>query len=425
MRESYSDLGEFLDDVHQTISVKQMVMDMGIFTPSDFRGQKVCCCFHKEKTPSMQLGQAFFKCYGCGAGGDAVKFVQMYRNTGFLEAVREIAALYNVDISKMNIHFDSKLDDLKKEWNGYLSDAERAPECFKHYQRMFFPQEIGFDRKLGFVVMPFTSRSGAILGFTKRRVDELHHKDESGRWDKPKWMHSLLSDSLIAQCHNVFNLSNAAAPMRLERKAIVCEGPKDAIAWRRAGIEWVVGSCGTGNAANIWDSILPVDEVYLSMDGDKAGKKSAVANVVEISDRQPLSGIFVIEMPDGEDPYDVVIGDDGVGKLLNMLDNAISGIDFVCKHGEPFMVLKMYERVPEHEKMKVMKAICKNKGYGPTEAESWLSSIKPDEDQNDGKQELNEREELLKIVRGEPSTMNVDVNKAVRILKMKYNMKEV
>ena len=53
---------------------------------------KGLCPFHGEKTPSFHVyDKGFFKCYGCGVGGDVIKFVELYDKVAFPEAVRQLA----------------------------------------------------------------------------------------------------------------------------------------------------------------------------------------------------------------------------------------------------------------------------------------------------------------------------------------------
>lgn len=425
MRGSYDDIQTFLDDIHEYMSVKQLALDLGLVQKSDFRGQKVCCLFHREKTPSMQLASKFFKCYGCGVGGDAVKLVQLAFNTGFLEAVQKIAQTYSIDISGMRIHFDHKLDELRAEWERFLLDMESAPEAAKMMKSVFFPQEIGYDKKIRYVVMPFTSRSGSILGFTKRRVDELHDRDQdTGKFDSPKWVHSNMADTLISQCNNVFNLHDAASAVRMTGEVVVCEGPKDTIAWRRAGVPNVVGSCGTSNSVNIWDSILPAQKIFLSMDGDGAGKHSVGVNVIYLSEKVRLDGVFVIKMPDGMDPYDVVT-QCGAEALRELKERAVPAVQWMVESSEPQQVLGLYLSCPEWYRMTVLKEICKIKCFSLSETESWLRSLHKESSmkkQEESDEQMDEKSELLKLVNGQKSSLNMDVNKAIRVLKMRYGV---
>ena len=53
---------------------------------------KACCPFHEEKTPSFVVNEShqFFKCFGCGASGDVIKFIEMYDNCNFKEALAKL-----------------------------------------------------------------------------------------------------------------------------------------------------------------------------------------------------------------------------------------------------------------------------------------------------------------------------------------------
>lgn len=63
---------------------------------------KACCPFHDEKTPSFVVKQNatenFYKCFGCGAGGDAITFVQKYKNLNFVDACKVVAEIGNITI---------------------------------------------------------------------------------------------------------------------------------------------------------------------------------------------------------------------------------------------------------------------------------------------------------------------------------------
>ena len=424
LREKYDDLSQFIEDIHECVSVKQLALDMGVYTKDDFRGQMVCCCFHEEKTPSMQLTDHFFRCYACGVKGDAITFVQQYCNTGFVEAVRKIAESTGVDISGVKMKFDGKMSELTEEWNGYLMAMESAPEAAKAMQRDFFPQELGYDRREGYVVLPLTSKTGAVLGFTKRRVDALFKKDGKHFYTKdgknaPKWKHSTLRDSLIDQCHNLFNLHNAAPVIRKTGRVVMNEGPKDVIAWRRVGVEYAVGVCGTSNSNNVWDSVLPVETIFLSYDGDEAGVKTALSSTVYLASQHDINHVFVLRMPEGKDPYDVMT-EQGNQALLDILASPVPAAQFVCKFGSLETIADLYEAAPEHHKITVLSALCKAKRFSPSEAEAYLqsASVKPLKK----KSEMGEKEQLIAAVRGEGDG-SIRPDKAERVLRMKYGVK--
>ena len=60
MKQKYDDIGTFLDDAHEFLSVKELTVNLGIFTHDDIKNSLVQCCFHDDDTPSLQLGQAQF-----------------------------------------------------------------------------------------------------------------------------------------------------------------------------------------------------------------------------------------------------------------------------------------------------------------------------------------------------------------------------
>ena len=74
-----------------------------------------CCPFHHEKTPSFAVNEAeqFYHCFGCGASGDVVKFVQEIESTDFMGAVRILAARANMNVPESN--FDTEEALLKKK----------------------------------------------------------------------------------------------------------------------------------------------------------------------------------------------------------------------------------------------------------------------------------------------------------------------
>ena len=59
-----------------------------------------CCPFHNEKTPSFYVSpsKGIYKCFGCGKAGTAVGFVMEYEHLSYVEALKHLAAKYNIPI---------------------------------------------------------------------------------------------------------------------------------------------------------------------------------------------------------------------------------------------------------------------------------------------------------------------------------------
>jgi len=87
----------FIDDLRLQANILQIVQD---FVPLKKAGAnyKGLCPFHSEKTPSFQVNpdKGFFHCFGCGAGGDVFKFLELHEKIGFQDAVKMLAQRFGV-----------------------------------------------------------------------------------------------------------------------------------------------------------------------------------------------------------------------------------------------------------------------------------------------------------------------------------------
>ena len=92
---------------------------------------KGLCPFHGEKTPSFHVNddKGFFKCFGCGVGGDVIKFVELYDKVTFPEAVRQLAARVGLPVPEPE---DSKQDaDDQRDRESLLKAHEVAAAWFR------------------------------------------------------------------------------------------------------------------------------------------------------------------------------------------------------------------------------------------------------------------------------------------------------
>src|SRR4026209_1530689 len=82
----------FIDDLKSHADIVQVIQERVPLRRSGTTW-KGLCPFHGEKTPSFHVyDKGFVKCYGCGVGGDVIKFVELYDKVAFPEAVRQLAA---------------------------------------------------------------------------------------------------------------------------------------------------------------------------------------------------------------------------------------------------------------------------------------------------------------------------------------------
>ena len=88
---------QFIDDLRLQANIVQVVQD---YVPLKRAGAtyKGLCPFHSEKTPSFHVNpeKGFFHCFGCGAGGDVFKFLELHEKVDFPEAVKLLAQKFGV-----------------------------------------------------------------------------------------------------------------------------------------------------------------------------------------------------------------------------------------------------------------------------------------------------------------------------------------
>ena len=93
-----------------------------------------CCPFHNEKTPSFVVSpvKGFYHCYGCGVGGDAIKFLMEYEKISFVESVEKIAAIMGFTLER-----DKKK---KKKPQSLILD-----EMMRFYQKCLLSHQASLD----------------------------------------------------------------------------------------------------------------------------------------------------------------------------------------------------------------------------------------------------------------------------------------
>jgi len=84
-----------MDQVEEVLAKTDIVELIGEYVQLKRAGRnfKALCPFHSEKTPSFIVSpeRQIFKCFGCGIGGNAIKFLMEYEKMEFGEALRFLA----------------------------------------------------------------------------------------------------------------------------------------------------------------------------------------------------------------------------------------------------------------------------------------------------------------------------------------------
>ena len=83
------------ETIQQVIAASDIVAVISSHFPLKRAGTnfRALCPFHNERTPSFMVNPArnSFHCFGCGAGGGVIKFVELYEHVSFPDAVRRLA----------------------------------------------------------------------------------------------------------------------------------------------------------------------------------------------------------------------------------------------------------------------------------------------------------------------------------------------
>ena len=293
------------------------------------------CPFHPDRTPSFFVSPSkqIFKCFGCGVGGDAIKFVAIYEGISYLEAAIQLAKRYGKTLSiekiskqekilialdrasdfyQENLYKNSeaveylksrKIDGkvLRKFGVGYSPSGEKLAQFLKKeglledYLKTKNLIQVGknsykdlFQKR---VVIPVKSPSGRVIGFGGRRIRE----DNS-----PKYVNSPDSD-VFKKGKNLFGLYETKDYIKEEGFAILVEGYFDLLKLFSEGIRNVVAPLGTA-FTNEQAQLLSkyTKRVFILYDGDEAGRKSA-ERVIPFLLQNGLE-VYPVYLPEGYDP---------------------------------------------------------------------------------------------------------------------------
>ncbi|HUJ49501.1 MAG TPA: DNA primase [Bryobacteraceae bacterium] len=306
------------------------------------------CPFHNEKTPSfsVHMSHQFFKCFGCGVGGDVIKFVMEMERISFMEALKLLAERNGIAMPKreysdpesklrgalMEMHETAAAAFQKNlaassgvEARNYLSGRGVSPEQITEFglglsdasgqqvirmlEPRFAPEQLEvsglvmkrqdgsgfFDRFRGRLMFPIHNESGKIIGFGGRAL-------RSG--DEPKYLNSP-ETALYHKSHVLYNLHRAKDAVRKADYAVLVEGYMDVIGVYSAGVRNVVASCGTA-LTNTQVRALKKHSgrIVVNFDPDAAGANAAERSIQMLLDEG--FQVRVLELEGDLDPDEYV-----------------------------------------------------------------------------------------------------------------------
>jgi len=329
------------------------------------------CPFHSEKSPSFMVSpkKQIYNCFGCHKGGNSIKFLMDYSNLSFLDAVRELAREYGVDLPVQ----DEKANEEQKRYEEYYNLTKATIRFFaeqliqnpdhkhileyirnrkindasiKNFSLGYAPgvrgKLIEFYKKGGFdlkkaIELGFLGESEGKLyeRFAGRLIFPIfsHHGREIGaggrilekRTDTGKYINSPESP-IYNKSRVLYGLSHSKDEIRRLDQVIVVEGYLDVISLFQNGIKNIAAVSGTAltdEQVKLLSSYTK--NIYLLFDSDPAGYKAAMRSI-EVVLRHNLN-LMIMSLPEGEDP-DSFVHKHGAKEFLEFVKNAKEFIDY-------------------------------------------------------------------------------------------------
>ena len=349
----------FIDDLKDRADLVRIIEP---YAPLKKKGANwmACCPFHQEKTPSFSVNpqKGFYKCFGCGKGGNAFTFLMEMEGLNFPEAIQRVAEMTGVPLpepiddrqyaqnkqrKEERKHLSEQVIELNKIalefWETELRSKDKKAKAAREYleqrgisediQRQFHIgfspdtwdsllnhlKEKGADEKLieqsglvsvneekdrvfdrfrGRIMFPVLDGNGNPVAFGARAMGD----------DQPKYLNSPETPAYVKGQH-LYGLFQSKEAIRQKKFAILVEGYLDLIALYQFGITNVAASLGTAFTPE-QSKLLSrfTKKVVINYDGDLAGIKAARRAIEELLPQD--FEIKVLVLPDGQDPDDFV-----------------------------------------------------------------------------------------------------------------------
>ncbi|HEU5105671.1 MAG TPA: DNA primase [Solirubrobacterales bacterium] len=326
------------------------------------------CPFHDERTPSFSVEpqEKLYHCFGCGVGGDVIKFVEEKDGLNFAEAVELLADRYGVELEReqedpraeakrqQRRRLEQLLERAAAFYSSYLWESEEAGKARDYLLQRGLREEVLRDFGVGYapsawdkllvrgqragfsveelrgvglvqrgrsggeydrfrerIMFPIRDRRGRVLGFGGRAM-----RADQGA----KYVNTAETD-FFHKSQILYGVDRAKAAIAKAGRAVVVEGYTDVLSLHQAGIEEAVAVMGTAITGEQVAALSGmVDEVVLALDADAAGQEAMLRAQTVASGRRMR--LRVAAMPAGEDPAEMMASEGGAERFRGILERA-------------------------------------------------------------------------------------------------------
>ena len=362
----------FVDDLKTQADIVLVVQD---YVPLKKAGTtfKGLCPFHTEKTPSFHVNsdKGFFHCFGCGAGGDVVKFLELHEKLSFPEAVRHLAQRFGLQVPESDDPERDAAAQARRE--ALLKLHELATEYFReqleapvgdrarttlaqrdispntitrlrlgyapphreelarrlrdagHARELIVGSGLAIERDGGQLIDRFRNRlmipicrdGGSVVAFGGRALEQ---------GQQPKYLNSPATE-LYTKGRTLYGLDVTKAAIRKLGYAVIVEGYFDFAQALQAGVDPIVATCGTAVTDRQAQLLRRfTSRVILSFDPDSAGAEaSARSGELLITEGFQVN---VAVLNEGEDP-DTTVRRHGASHYVTQLTTSTPYLEYV------------------------------------------------------------------------------------------------
>ena len=364
-------MAEYKDNelISKILASNNIVDVIGEYINLEHKGKNFfgVCPFHDDHSPSMSVSpeKNIFKCFSCGASGNAITFLMDYLGIEFKEALKMLAdnagiildssftkkkvnsefeELYKINSLVVSLFKNNLASTKGKEAREYLKKRGLDEETIKYFDiglaidnlisntiSKKYSKNIlkdidlcnEYNNKLydtfdNRIMFPISDKDGNVIGFTGRvyrNVDSDEHKYVNTK------------ETVIFKKGNIlYNLNNAKEFIRKEKSIIICEGQMDTIRLHTIGVNNVVSLSGTSITKEQMDLISSMKcDIILNLDQDEAGKKGNIT----LGDAFTSLGknVSVIVFNDAKDTDELVLKK-GEDAFLSAYRNRVDYITF-------------------------------------------------------------------------------------------------